>query len=150
MDALDLMGRGAVIVLGLGAAVHYHVMASNAGRGPVYIKYVLLPATTGLGALLVGAGLWADPGALIVAPWIGTAVGLLMLAIHLGLWADGAYACRAMDHAAALKAARQLDAVLGQVRRDARVLGERMTPSTWEELASMGKDPRDNTRKDRS
>jgi hypothetical protein len=150
MDALDLIGRGAVIALGLGAAVHYHVMASKAERGPVYIKYLLLPSTTGVGLLLVGAGLWSDPAALLVAPWIGTALGLLMLAVHLGLWANGAYACRAMDHAAALKAARQLDAVLGQVRRDALVLGERMTPSTWDALASMEDDPRDNRRKDAS
>jgi len=148
MDALDLIGRGAVIALGLGAAVHYHVMASKAERGPVYIKYLLLPATTGVGLLLVGAGLWSDPAALLVAPWIGTALGLLMLAVHLGLWANGAYACKAMDHAAALKAARQVHEVVADAGHKARVARQYVTNSAWDYLASQETDPRDNPRKD--
>lgn len=132
MDAFDLMGRAAVIALGLGSAVHYHVMASRAGRGPALIKYVLLPATTGVGALLIGAGLWQHPQALLVAPWIGTALGLLMLAVHLALWANGAYACRAMEHHAAIKAARSMVRAVDDIKARTAVDTEWLTPSARE------------------
>ena len=134
MDALDLMGRAAVIVLGLGAALHYHTMASKAERGPVYIKYILLPATTGVGAMLIGAGLWQHPQALMVAPWIGTALALLMLAVHLGLWANGAYACRAMDHAAAIKAARSMVRAVDDIKARSAVDAEWLTLASREYL----------------
>ena len=146
MDVLEIFGRAVLVLAGLTAAVHFHLMSNAAQRAPWALKYITYPTTAGLGfcaalcAVVPGhvfmlAALWSAAGALV-----GT------LIVGLAVWRAGVHVCDVMDHAEALKAAKQALGVLNTAQRDAAVLSERMTCSSWDALASMEQDPRDNPR----
>jgi hypothetical protein len=148
MDALEFFGRAVLVLAGLTAAVHFHLMSNAAQRAPWLLKYITYPATAGLG--LCAAVCAVVPGSLFLLAALWSAAGALVGALVVGLavWRAGVHVCDVMDHAEALRAAKQVQSVLSAAQRDASVLGQRMTYSSWDTLASMDQDPRDNPRKD--
>jgi len=156
MAALDVLGAALVAVLGLGLLWHYGLMCVAARRAPVAMLIAYpLASVSGFGALLFsGAALWLSlSGApameyLLAALWFAVVGASAALVVSLRVHREGVHVCEIMDHAEALKAAKQVQSVLAAAKRDAAVLGERMTFSTWDALASLDEDPRDKRRGD--
>jgi len=156
MAALDVLGAALVAALGLGLLWHYGLMCVAARRAPVgmLIAYPLA-SVSGFGAVLFsGAALWLSlsgapaMGYLLAGLWFAVVGASAALVVSLRAHREGVKMCDVMDHAEALRAAKQVHSVLSSAQRDAAVLGERMTYRTWDALASMDQDPRDKPRKD--
>jgi hypothetical protein len=145
MDALDLLLRAYLVALGACMAGHYALMGMRARRTPLGMKPAYVVASVGgfgAGAMAVLPGDDALVWALLFA--VVGAGGALVVA--LAAWRAGVKMCDVMDSAAALKAARQVHAVVADASREARVASEYVTRDSWEWLAAQQEDPRDKKR----
>jgi hypothetical protein len=145
MDALDLLLRAYLVALGACMAGHYALMGMRARRTPLGMKPAYVVASVGgfgAGAMAVLPGDDALVWALLFA--VAGAGGALVVA--LAAWRAGVKMCEVMDSAAALKAARQVHAVVADASREARVASEYVSQRSWEWLAAQQEDPRDKKR----
>ena len=145
MDALDLLLRAYLVALGACMAGHYALMGMRARRTPLGMKPAYVVASVGgfgAGAMAVLPGDDALVWALLFA--VVGAGGALVVA--LAAWRAGVKMCDVMDSAAALKAARQVHAVVADAGQKASMARKYVTPSAWDYLASQEQDPRDKTR----
>jgi len=156
MAALDLVGSLLVAVYGLGLMWHYGLMCVAAKRAPVVmlIAYPVAAVCGCFALLFAGASIWqavagiAATGYLLAALWVSVLGGSAALVVALRIHRAGVHVCDVMDSAAALKAARQVHAVVADAGQKASMARKYVTPSAWDYLASQEQDPRDNPRKD--
>ena len=146
MDALEILGRALLVVCGLTAAIHFHLMSNAAQRAPMLLKYLTYPGTASAGLCAAVCAVVPGDAYLMAALWASAMTLAGALVVALAVWRAGVHVCDVMDSAAALQAAKKVQSVVGQAQREARVLGERMTFRTWDALASMEEDPRDKRR----
>jgi hypothetical protein len=134
MDALEFFGRAVLVLAGLTAAVHFHLMSNAAQRAPWLLKYITYPTTAGLG--LCAAVCAVVPGPLFMLAALWSAAGALVGALVVGLavWRAGVHVCDVMDHSEALKAAKNMLSVVGEAQSKALKDSEWLTPRSREYL----------------
>ena len=146
MDAMEFFGRALLVFSGLTAAVHFHLMSNAAQRAPWLLKYLTYPVTASAGLCAAVCAVVPGDAYLMAALWSAAVALAGSLVVGLAVWRAGVHVCDVMDSAAALKAARQVHAVVADASREARVASEYVSQRSWEWLAAQQEDPRDKKR----
>ena len=95
-DLLDWAARAFVAGVGLVMLAHFVAMANYLKRAPHVVRFVLLPALSGLGMWLLGSGV---NGALYPALYVAGSCAAVV-ALYLIAWAEGAHVSETFEQRA--------------------------------------------------
>jgi hypothetical protein len=137
METSEILGRGWLLVCGLVAAVHFFLMANASTVGPVWLKYLIYPATATLGGASALFAAMPGAAALTLALWCASAALGGALVVYLSVWAAGGRVCDVfrLHHIHVAHAAMNRH-IAPQVHAG-KVAAEYLTPSTFDALHDL-------------
>lgn len=137
MIAVDLAVRAIMILVGVGAALHYWLMCNAITVAPQWLKLTALPGAVGSAVVMVASGLL---GATVLGLAASLFVCANMIVVNLAVWHSGAYVSDQFRKASIARAAAiaRTNQILNPVYGGAEFAfsedSEIFTPAGWVEF----------------
>jgi hypothetical protein len=120
-ELLDWIARAFVSGVGLVMLAHFVAMANYLKRAPHVVRFVLLPALSGLGMWLLGSGV---NGALYPALYVAAGCAAVV-ALYLIAWSEGAHVSEAFEQRASERDMQRMRLSLNDAMHGAEFLRDR-------------------------
>ena len=141
MGAAEIVLRALLALVGLGYILHYHLMANHANRTPLPIKMLIYPTITASGVGAIGCALTPNLDSLFAGLVVALIGGAGVLIVALAVWRAKQHVCTIMDHAAWVRAYKDLHAALDPVVHNVKTAREYLPPNAPESVWIIGHPP---------